>query len=218
MLLWLKFNQADLCPYTPLRISKPNESTIGRYRYKVEYVRDLMLVIHSKIILIFGVPKISFKKFFSISYLFDSVPPQPNCPPIGVPLARLVTQFIVSGVTLLPKPHADAHGFKQLPLTLYTTNRITATDYSKVSRGLRFPLEIPGLYTRKEFSGDTSSGQWRSRYTIHASRHSTGKVLRSKFVTYSFLRIGPDISADLTTSLLCSDCIFELLVRLAFSL
>ena len=86
---------------------------------------------------------------------------------------------MISGVTLAPKPHADAHGFKQLPLTLYTTNRITATGYSKVSRGLRFPLEIPGLYTRKEFSGDTSSGQWRSRYTIHASRHSTGKVLRS---------------------------------------
>ena len=85
---------------------------------------------------------------------------------------------MISGVTLVPKPHADAHGFKQLPLTLYTTNRITATGYSKVSRGLRFPLEIPGLYTRKEFSGDTSSGQWRSRYTIHASRHSTGKVLR----------------------------------------
>ena len=85
---------------------------------------------------------------------------------------------MISGVTLLPKSYADAHDLKQLPLTLYTTNRITATDYSKVSRGLRFPLEIPGLYTRKEFSGDTSSGQWRSRYTIHASRHSTGKVLR----------------------------------------
>ena len=124
---------------------------------------------------------------------------------------------MISGVTLAPKPHADAHGFKQLPLTLYTTNRITATGYSKVSRGLRFPLEIPGLYTRKEFSGDTSSGQWRSRYTIHASRHSTGKVLRSLCYEF-FLRTGPDISADLTTLLLCSDCIFEFLIRLAFSL
>src|SRR3989338_5872307 len=85
---------------------------------------------------------------------------------------------IVSGVTLLPKPYTDAHGLKRLPLTLYTTNRTTATDYSKVSRGLRFPLEIPGLCTRKECSGDTRSGQWRSRYTIHASRHSTDKVLR----------------------------------------
>ena len=88
-------------------------------------------------------------------------------------------QTLISGVTLLPQPHADAHGFKQLPLTLYIRNRTTATDYSKVSRGLRFPLEIPGLYTRMEFSGDSRSGQWRSRYTIHASRHSTDKVLRS---------------------------------------
>src|SRR3989344_8582290 len=87
-------------------------------------------------------------------------------------------KFLISGVTLLPKPHADAHGLKRLPLTLYTKNRITAADYSKVSRGLRFPLEIPGLYTRMKCSGESSSGQWRSRYTIHASRHSTDKVLR----------------------------------------
>ncbi len=93
---------------------------------------------------------------------------------------------IVSGVTLLPKPYADAHGLKRLPLTLYTTNRTTATDYSKVSRGLRFPLEIPGLCTRKECSGDTRSGQWRSRYTIHASRHSTDKVLRSHLLPILF--------------------------------
>ena len=43
-------NQAGLCPYTLLRISKPNEPTFGRYRY-----------------------------------FFDSVPPQPNCLPTGVP-------------------------------------------------------------------------------------------------------------------------------------
>ncbi len=87
----------------------------------------------------------------------------------------------MSGVTSLPKPYADAHGFKQLPLTLYTKSHITTTGYSKVSRGLRFPLEIPGLCTRKECSGDTRLGQWRSRYTIHAGRHSNGKAFRSNF-------------------------------------
>jgi hypothetical protein len=87
-------------------------------------------------------------------------------------------KFLISGVTLAPKSYADAHDFKQLPLTLYTKNRTTATGYSKVSRGLRFPLEIPGLCTRKEYSGDSSLGQWRSRYTIHASRQSNDKVLR----------------------------------------
>ena len=87
-------------------------------------------------------------------------------------------KFSLSGVTLSPQPYADAHSLKQLPLTLYIKNHTTTTGCSKVSRGLRFPLEIPGLCTRKEYSGDTSSGQWRSRYTIHASRHSTDKVLR----------------------------------------
>ena len=114
-------------------------------------------------------------------------------------------QIIISGVTLTPIIHPKVYAY-QLPLTLCITARTTATGYSKVSRGLRFPLEIPGLYTRMKISGDTSSGQWRSRYTIHASRHSNDKVLRS-FVTNSFSRTGSDISADFTTSLLCSDCI-----------
>src|SRR3989338_10534173 len=87
-------------------------------------------------------------------------------------------KFTLSGVTFLPKPVSDDIGLKQLPLTLYNTNRTTATGYSKVSRGLRFPLEIPGLCTRTECSGDASSGQWRSRYTIHAGRHSNGKAFR----------------------------------------
>ena len=85
-----------------------------------------------------------------------------------------------------PKPHTDACGLKQLPPTLYNNDRTATAGYSKVSRGLRVPLEFPGLCTRKKSSGDTSSGQWRSRYTIHASRHSIGKVLRSIYVTTSF--------------------------------
>jgi hypothetical protein len=79
---------------------------------------------------------------------------------------------------LVPKYFSDDKYLKQLPLTLYNRNHITATGYSKVSRGLRFPLEIPGLCTRKECSGDSSLGQWRSRYTIHAGRHSNGKAFR----------------------------------------
>ena len=85
-----------------------------------------------------------------------------------------------------PKPHTNACGLKQLPPTLYNNDRTATAGYSKVSRGLRVPLEFPGLCTRKKSSGDTSSGQWRSRYTIHASRHSIGKVLRSIYVTTSF--------------------------------
>jgi hypothetical protein len=87
-------------------------------------------------------------------------------------------QSLKSGVTLLPNLTTDVIRLKQLPLTLYNKNRITATGYSKVSRGLRFPLEIPGLCTRTEYSGDSSLGQQRSRYTIHAGRHSNDKAFR----------------------------------------
>jgi hypothetical protein len=61
---------------------------------------------------------------------------------------------------------------------LHTNSHTTTTSYSKVLRGLRFPLEISGLCTRMVSSGDPNQGQWRSRYAIHASRHSIGKVLR----------------------------------------
>src|SRR3989338_194808 len=96
-------------------------------------------------------------------------------------------QIIISGVTLSPIIHPKVYAY-QLPLTLCITARTTTTGYSKVSRGLRFPLEIPGLYTRMKISGDTSSGQWRSRYTIHASRHSNDKVLRSNFLKKSLIK------------------------------
>ena len=86
-----------------------------------------------------------------------------------------------SGVTLLPKYFSDDKYLKQLPLTLYNISHTTATGYSKVSRGLRFPLEVPGLCTRIEYSGVSRLGQWRSRYTIHAGRHSNGKAFRSTF-------------------------------------
>ena len=52
------------------------------------------------------------------------------------------------------------------------------TGYSKVSRGLCFPLEIPGLCTRKECSEDSSWGQRTSCYATHAGRHSNGKAFR----------------------------------------
>lgn len=61
---------------------------------------------------------------------------------------------------------------------LYTLYYITTTSCSKVLWGLRFPLEVTGLHTSTVFSEDTSLGQWDPRYTIHASRHSNGRVLR----------------------------------------
>ena len=53
------------------------------------------------------------------------------------------------------------------------------TSYSKVLRGLRFPLEVTGIHTSNESSGDTNWGQQGTRYAIHARRHSNDKVFRS---------------------------------------
>lgn len=85
---------------------------------------------------------------------------------------------------------------KQLLLTLYTRSHVAATGYSKVSRGLRFPLEVSGLCTRTKFSEGSGWGQWRSRYAIHAGRQSNGKAFRShlllplkfKVLTFSLRR------------------------------
>jgi hypothetical protein len=68
--------------------------------------------------------------------------------------------------------------FKQLLLTLYTQPHVTTIGYSKVSRGLRFPLGVSGLCTRIKYSEGSGWGQWKSRYAIHASRQSNDKVFR----------------------------------------
>jgi hypothetical protein len=106
------------------------------------------------------------------------VPPQPNCPPAGVLLSKLVTQVIRCGVTSVPQSKSDDLLLKRLPHTLYDTTRITATSYSKVLRGLRFPLKISGLRTRKKCSEDSSWGQWGPRCALHARHHSNDKAFR----------------------------------------
>ena len=107
------------------------------------------------------------------------MPPQPNCPPDGVPhFMRLVIQSQQASVSLVPHHITGVIWLEQLLATLNNQICITATSYSKVSRGLRFPLEISGLCTGMESSGDSYQGQWRPRYAIHASRHSIDKVLR----------------------------------------
>lgn len=86
-------------------------------------------------------------------------------------------QNLGNGVTSAPKRYlATTH--QQLPFTLYNKSHIATTGYSKVSRGLHFPLEFSGFCTGKEFSEGSSQGQWSSRYAIHAGRQSNGKAFR----------------------------------------
>ena len=64
-----------------------------------------------------------------------------------------------SGVTLVSKAETDDPTLNQLPLTLYNTTHTTITSYSKVPRGLRFPVEVSGPFTRIESSRGSSKGQ-----------------------------------------------------------
>ena len=89
-----------------------------------------------------------------------------------------MTQALKCGVTLLLKITSGDITLRQLPHTLYDNSHITAISYSKVSRGLRFPLEVSGLHTRMDCSEDSSWGQWRPRYALHARHHSNDKALR----------------------------------------
>ena len=78
-------------------------------------------------------------------YFFKGVPPQPNCPPAGVPLTRLATQFRKAGVTLLPMKTPKGPLIR-LPTTLCNRNRIAATSCSKAPQGLLSPMEVGGLF------------------------------------------------------------------------
>ena len=62
--------------------------------------------------------------------------------------------------------------------TLNNKTHTTTTSCSKVLRGLRVPLGISGIHTGILCSGDSSLGQWGSRYTLHARRQLNDKVFR----------------------------------------
>ena len=70
-------------------------------------------------------------------------------------LCRLAARNSKNGVTLAP-PQDLVTLLQRLPFTLYNEFPVTTTGYSKVSRGLRFPLEFSGFCTRKECSEGSS--------------------------------------------------------------
>ena len=86
--------------------------------------------------------------FGSHRYIFCGVPPQPNYPPIAVPV-RLVDLLKMGGVTL--SLSFDRNLTSTLPPTLGIHNKFTTTGCSKGLQGLRFPLDDTGLFTGKWF-------------------------------------------------------------------
>ena len=67
---------------------------------------------------------------------------------------------------------------QRLLSTLHNSIHIPATSYSKVPWGLCVPLEESGVCTGKVCSEASNWGQWRSRYAVHAGRHSNDKAFR----------------------------------------
>ena len=61
-------------------------------------------------------------------------------------------QFLEKSISL-ESPRYLTTSLQRLLSILHTKNYITAAGYSKVSRGLRFPLEFSGLCTRKIVRG-----------------------------------------------------------------
>ena len=94
-------------------------------------------------------------------YLFRRVPPQPNCPPGAVPIQ-------VSGLSedrwcfTFASRRAETL-LSLLPPTLRIPTQSTTPGCSKAPRGLRIPLGVPGLFTRKVSSQGPALGQWEGR-------------------------------------------------------
>ena len=107
-------------------------------------------------------------------YLFDRVPPQPNCPLAGVffrvSISVLRKWCYIVALCMPESMHAS------LPLTLCNQSQNTATSYSKVPQGLCFPLGVPGLCTGRsvqKFLGRDSRHLVKPfmQVTIQMTRH-----------------------------------------------
>ena len=78
-------------------------------------------------------------------FLIEGVPPQPNYPSADVPFRVRNTAIGEQCFTFAFAP--PARDVSTLLLTLCNNHRIPTTDYSKAPRGLRFPLEVLGIFT-----------------------------------------------------------------------
>ena len=67
---------------------------------------------------------------------------------------------------------------QRLPPTQYMESDYATTGCSKALWGLRLRVECTDCAPVKSISPDVSRGQWSPRWTIHASRQLSDKVLR----------------------------------------
>lgn len=99
---------------------------------------------------------------------------------------------------MVPPPKLTPR-FRWLLPTLHIRSRNPATGCSKAPQGLRLWLEGTGLCASKSISPGSIRGQQGSRWTIHASRQLSGKVLRylkrvrvTPAVYGSFFQLNPE--------------------------
>ena len=89
----------------------------------------------------------------------------------------LEMQLRKGSVSLAP-PLPLARKLRRLLPTLHIRSHTPATGCSKAPQGLRLRLGGTGLCASKSISPGSARGQRGSRWTIHASRQLSGKVLR----------------------------------------
>ena len=82
------------------------------------------------------------------------------------------------GSVSLAPPLGLAPELRRLLPTLHIQDHTPATGCSKAPQGLRLRLGGTGLFASKSISPGSTWGQRGSRWTIHASRQLSGKVLR----------------------------------------
>ena len=80
-------------------------------------------------------------------FLIEGVLPQPNYPPAAVPF--LVRNTKDEGWCYTCASASAATEVSTLPLTLCSIYCIPTTGYSKVLRGLRFPLGVLRIFTEQ---------------------------------------------------------------------
>ena len=142
-------------------------------------------------------PKLTFGH---ACYVFERVAPHPNCPPNGV-LRRSKCSYTPRTVSLcVAPPRTGVPGIDAS--RLLSTWSATAQRQAAVKLYGVFAcrLKVLDCAPVKSISPDISRGQWSPRWTIHASRQLSDKVLRylkrvivTPAVYWSFVRLKPDL-------------------------
>ncbi len=113
--------------------------------------------------------------------LFGRRPPQSNCPSDTVlhpdKGCKLDTQHVKGGIQRTTPPKL-AFRAQSLPPILYTTCRISISNYSKAPRGLSVLSRVTSIFTGTMISPSPLLRQCPNRYAFRAGRNLPDKEFR----------------------------------------